>query len=44
MKAYQHHTWSWDFNGLSMHSYTVGEVAAGFQVGGIRRRRVRADS
>ena len=23
MKAYQHHTWSWDFNGLSMHSYTV---------------------
>jgi alpha-N-arabinofuranosidase len=24
MKAYQKHTWSWDFNGLSMHSYTVG--------------------
>jgi alpha-N-arabinofuranosidase len=23
MKAYQHHTWSWDINGLSMHSYTV---------------------
>ena len=23
MKAYQHHTWSWDMNGLSMHSYTV---------------------
>ena len=23
MKAYQHHTWSWDFNGLSLHSYTV---------------------
>jgi alpha-N-arabinofuranosidase len=23
MKAYQKHTWSWDFNGLSMHSYTV---------------------
>jgi alpha-N-arabinofuranosidase len=23
MKAYQNHTWSWDFNGLSMHSYTV---------------------
>jgi alpha-L-arabinofuranosidase len=23
MKAYQHHAWSWDFNGLSMHSYTV---------------------
>ena len=24
MNAYQKHTWSWDFNGLSMHSYTVG--------------------
>jgi alpha-L-arabinofuranosidase len=24
MKAYQHHTWSWDMNGLSMHYYTVG--------------------
>jgi len=24
MKAYQAHTWSWDINGLSMHSYTVG--------------------
>jgi alpha-N-arabinofuranosidase len=23
MKAYQDHTWSWDINGLSMHSYTV---------------------
>lgn len=23
MKAYQHHSWSWDVNGLSMHSYTV---------------------
>jgi alpha-N-arabinofuranosidase len=23
MKAYQHHTWSWDINGLSLHSYTV---------------------
>lgn len=23
MKAYQHHTWSWDINGLSMHNYTV---------------------
>ncbi len=22
-KAYQQHTWSWDVNGLSMHSYTV---------------------
>lgn len=25
MKAYQSHTWSWDMNGLSMHSYTVGK-------------------
>ena len=23
MEAYQSHTWSWDMNGLSMHSYTV---------------------
>lgn len=23
MKAYESHTWSWDMNGLSMHSYTV---------------------
>src|SRR5215475_751101 len=23
MKAYQDHTWSWDINGLSLHSYTV---------------------
>jgi alpha-N-arabinofuranosidase len=23
MKGYQQHTWSWDINGLSMHSYTV---------------------
>jgi len=23
MKAYQQHTWNWDINGLSMHSYTV---------------------
>jgi alpha-N-arabinofuranosidase len=23
MKAYQQHTWSWDMNGLSLHSYTV---------------------
>jgi alpha-N-arabinofuranosidase len=22
-KAYQQHTWSWEINGLSMHSYTV---------------------
>jgi alpha-L-arabinofuranosidase len=23
MEAYQHHTWSWNIDGLSMHSYTV---------------------
>jgi alpha-N-arabinofuranosidase len=23
MRAYQHHTWSWDIDGLSMHNYTV---------------------
>jgi alpha-N-arabinofuranosidase len=23
MKAYQQHTWSWDINGLSLHSYAV---------------------
>jgi len=23
MMAYEHHSWSWDINGLSMHSYTV---------------------
>ena len=23
MRAWQRHTWSWDFDGLSMHSYTV---------------------
>jgi alpha-N-arabinofuranosidase len=23
MKAFPHHQWSWDMNGLSMHSYTV---------------------
>jgi alpha-N-arabinofuranosidase len=25
MKAYRDHLWSWDMNGLSMHSYTVGK-------------------
>ena len=30
MKAYQHHTWSWDINGLSMHSYTVGRWPPSF--------------
>ena len=30
MKAYQQHTWSWDMNGLSMHSYTVGKWPPAF--------------
>jgi len=30
MKAYQGHTWSWDINGLSMHSYTVGKWPPSF--------------
>jgi alpha-N-arabinofuranosidase len=30
MKAYQQHTWSWDINGLSMHSYTVGKRPPSF--------------
>ncbi len=30
MKAWQQHTWSWDMNGLSMHSYTVGKWPPAF--------------
>ena len=30
MKAYEHHQWSWDINGLSMHNYTVGNWAHKF--------------
>ena len=30
MKAYQNHSWSWDINGLSMHSYTVGQWPPSF--------------
>jgi len=30
MKASQQHTWSWDINGLSMHSYTVGHWPPSF--------------
>jgi len=30
MKAYQHHQWSWDINGLSMHNYTVGNWSRKF--------------
>ena len=31
MKAYPSHTWSWDMNGLSMHSYTVGHWPPSFK-------------
>jgi alpha-L-arabinofuranosidase len=34
MKAYQQHTWSWDINGLSMHSYTVGHWPPSFASSG----------
>ena len=30
MKAYRDHTWSWDINGLSLHSYTVGRWPPSF--------------
>jgi alpha-N-arabinofuranosidase len=30
MKAYEHHQWSWDIQGLSMHNYTVGNWARKF--------------
>ena len=30
MKAYQHHDWSWDIQGLSMHNYTVVRWPPGF--------------
>jgi alpha-N-arabinofuranosidase len=30
MKAYQNHEWSWDINGLSLHSYTVGRWPPSF--------------
>jgi alpha-L-arabinofuranosidase len=30
MKAYQHHSWSWGLDGLSMHNYTVGDWAVKF--------------
>jgi len=30
MKAYQHRSWSWDINGLSMHNYTVVKWPPGY--------------
>ena len=30
MKAYQNREWSWDINGLSMHSYTIGHWPPSF--------------
>ena len=34
MKAWQNHQWSWDVNGLSMHSYTVGHWPPSFASAG----------
>jgi alpha-N-arabinofuranosidase len=34
MKAYQNHEWSWDINGLSIHSYTVGRWPPSFASAG----------
>jgi alpha-L-arabinofuranosidase len=31
MKAHQNHSWSWDMNGLSMHSYTVVQWPPAFK-------------
>jgi alpha-L-arabinofuranosidase len=31
MKAWQHHRWSWEMNGLSMHSYTVGSFPPAYK-------------
>ena len=31
MKAYPSHTWSWDMDGLSLHSYTVGHWPPSFK-------------
>ena len=32
MRAYQHHTWSWDIHGLSLHSYTRRAMAPGVRL------------
>jgi len=38
MKAYQHHTWSWDIDGLSMHNYTVVKWPPAFKSVGFEER------
>jgi alpha-L-arabinofuranosidase len=38
MKAYQHHQWSWDIDGLSLHSYTVGQWPPSYASGGFGER------
>ena len=43
MKAYQQHTWSWDINGLSMHSYTVGHWPPSYASSGLWRNRIQSD-
>ena len=41
MAAWKNKTWAWDIEGISLHYYTVGEVAAGIQVRGLRRAGLR---
>ena len=44
MKAYQHHSWSWDIDGLSMHNYTVVNWENKLASVGFGNGRVRASS
>ena len=41
MKAWQGRQWSWDMDGLSLHNYTVVQLAAEVRLGRLRRGRVR---
>ena len=43
MKAYQHHEWSWNINGLSMHSYTVVRWPPAFASVGFGESEYSAD-
>jgi alpha-N-arabinofuranosidase len=45
MKAWQHHDWTWDIDGLSLHSYTVPNGwPPSTPSTGLRRRGVRQDA
>ena len=41
MEAWKNKVWAWDIEGISLHFYTVGEVAAGVQGDRLRRGRIR---